>query len=210
MAWTTGRPIGDRLPGENEAYRKDEDWSGYDPALDPPIARWLTAPWDSLSMETKASVDGIYATHFDPETADAKNLDWLAQLAGFTGDYWSSDWDEAVKRQLILHGLDFIWETKGSRELLVWLIALFGLQARIYFLGEFLAGITTVPNSLGGEGFNYFILVSLAYSRISSGWAMLEKINRLFGPVYCDSRVCYEQFYAGFSLAGDPVFDPIA
>jgi hypothetical protein len=206
--WDTDRPIYDRLPGENEGYRKDEDWDGYDAEIDPPIARWLTAPWDSLSVELKGKIEALYTTHFNPETADAENLDWLAQLAGFTGEYWSSDWDESVKRQLILYGLDFIWESKGSRELLEWLIELFGLQSRVYFLGEFLAGITLLPATLGGNGFSYYLLVSLAYLRTSPEWAMLERLNRLFGAVYCESRVCYDQFYAGFSLAGDPCFDP--
>ncbi len=204
MAWDTGKPIYDRLPGDNEGYRKDQQWDGYDPTTD--VALWLTEPWDSLLMELKGKIDNLPITHLDPAAADPENLDWLAQLCGFTGEYWQTDWAVLVKRQLIANSLNFIWINKGTRPLLEWLISLFGLQVRIYLLGEFLAGINAAGDLLGGDPFNYYLLVKLAYLRNSPEWALVEKLNKLYGPVFCESRVCYEQFYAGFSVAGDPVF----
>ncbi len=206
MAWNTGKPIHDRLPGENEGYRKDESWSGYNPTIDPPIARWLTEPWDGLLIEVKTKTENVYATHLNPLTAQPENLDWLAQLCGFTGEYWDVSWSVAVKRQLIAQSLVDIWENKGSRVLLEWLIQLFGLQARIYLLGEFLADINKAGDVLGGEALHYWLLVKLNYLRTSDEWKLLEKLNRLYSPVYCDSAVVYEQFFADFSIAGDPVW----
>jgi hypothetical protein len=204
--WDTGNPIHDRLPGENEGYRKDESWDGHDPSVDPPIARWLTEPWDALLMESKGKIETIYTTHLNPLTAEPENLDWLAQLHGFTGEYWSVDWDVAVKRQLIANSFTKIWENKGSRSLLEWIFQTFGLETRIYLYGEFLADINVAGDVLGGEALQYWLLVTLKYLRTSDEWKLLEKLNRLYSPVCCNSRVTYDQFYADFSIAGDPVW----
>lgn len=208
-AWQKGQPITLRLPGENSAYRKDEEWEGYDPELDPPIARWLEDPWDKLLTDSKDKIDNFHTNYLNPETCYPEALDWLAQFCGFTGDYWSSSWDEAVKRQLLLRSYEFIWVNKGSKQLLEWLLEVFGLQARIYLLGQLLAGITPLPATLGGDPFRYWLLVRLRYLRTSPEWKLIEKLNRLFGPVYAESRVCYEYFYAGFSVAGDPCFSRV-
>lgn len=204
-SWQQGQPITLRLPGENSGYRKDEEWEGYDPELDPPIAHWLQDPWDKLLMDTKAKIDGFPTNYLYPETAYAEALDWLAQFCGYTGDYWSSNWPIAAKRELLRRSYDFVWQNKGTRALLEWLLALFELECRVYLLGAFLAG-DTVPAIVGGEPFLYYLLVKLRYLRTSPEWALIERLNRLFGPVYAESRVCYERFYAGFSVAGDPVF----
>lgn len=204
-AWERGEPIAYRLPGENCGYRKDEEWDLYVEEIDPPIARWLEVPWDQLLMDSKAKIDGFPENYLYPATAIASALDWLAQFCGYTGDYWSNDWPIPVKRELLLRSYDFVWQNKGTRALLEWLISLFGLECRVYLLGEFLAG-QTVPAIVGGDPFRYYLLVELAYLRTSKEWALLERLDRLFGPVYAKSRVCYKKFYAGFSVAGDPVF----
>lgn len=197
--WDTNRPIYDRLPGENGGYREEE-------AESVTVADLLTQPWDDLLMETKGAIDHFERDYLDPATALPQHLDWLAQLCGFTGDYWDSDWAVPIKRQLIERSYSFIWENKGSRDLMEWLLATFGLNAQIYLQGEFLAGITRLPGTVGGDGFWYLLTVQLIYLRSSPEWKLLERLNRLYGPVYCESRVCYDQFYAGFSVAGDPVF----
>jgi hypothetical protein len=206
MSWNTGRPIHDRLPGALEAYRKDEDWDGYDAAVDPPIGRWLTAAWDGLLMDTKVAIEGIPANMLDPATAKPEFLDWLAQLCGFTGDYWDTTWSVPVKRQLIARSLDYIWENKGTRELLEWLFTLFDLQVQVYLIGDFLAGVNAAGDPVsGGRDFEYFLLVSLAYLPPSPYWSLVERLNRLYAPVYASSTQCYDHFYAGFSSAGQPV-----
>jgi hypothetical protein len=205
--WESGKPIYSRLPGENSGYTKDEEFDDYDPIADPPIARWLTEFWDEMLVSTKLKADGIYTTHLNPVTADAANLDWLAQLCGFTGEYWQSTWPESAKRALIANSFDFIWPNKGTKMLFEWLFETFSVNARIYELDEFLADINSAEDLLGGSPLNYYIVVSLLYLRDSSTWRLIELLNRTYGPVYHESRVCYDDFYADFSVTGDPVFD---
>jgi hypothetical protein len=205
--WESGRPIYARLPGENSGYTKDEDFDGYDPVSDLPIARWLTEFWDEFLVSTQGKAANLYTTHLDPVTADAANLDWLAQLCGFTGDYWNSTWHEYFKRSLIANSFNFIWPNKGSELLFEWLFDLFNYNAKIFRLGDFLADISAADDTLGGDPLTYYIVVTLEYLRESEEWAQLELLNRIYGPVYHDSRVCYNAFYADFSVVDDPVFD---
>jgi hypothetical protein len=207
-AWEDGKPIYGRLPGENSGYTKDEDFDDYDPIVDPPIARWLTEFWDEFLTDTRYRASHLYASHLNPETAYRANLDWLAQLSGFTGDYWNATWHEYFKRSLIANSFNFIWPNKGTKYLFSWLFGLFGYNALIFQLGEFLAGINVAGDTLGGKPLQYYVVVSLSYLRTSEEWNQIELLNRIYGPVYQDSRVCYNAFYAGFSVAGDPVFEP--
>ncbi|MBW4677766.1 MAG: phage tail protein [Desmonostoc geniculatum HA4340-LM1] len=201
-AWELGRPIYKRLPIAEEKYQLSPD----DPELDP-VADWLTLPIDEYLMAIKAAVDNFYADYLDPATAKAENLDWLAQLCGFTGEYWETSWTEAQKRSLISNAFTFIWESKGTRAVLEFLLLTFGIQGKIYLLGEFLAGRNVAGDALGGESLEYFLLLPLAYLRTSYQWRLAVKFNRLYGLVYVKSTVCYSQFVAGFSIAGDPIFD---
>ncbi|NDC40620.1 MAG: hypothetical protein EBZ77_03575 [Chitinophagia bacterium] len=196
MSWSIDRPIYGRLPEESQQYQGND------------VADWLTEPWDKLLTDSRNLIDTFYTTHLNPATADAANLDWLAQLSGYTGAYWDNLWPTAVKRTLITEAFSRVWPEKGSRALLEWVIALFGLEMRVYILGDFLAGINAAGDMLGSNsGFQYFLRVRLIYSRNSQEWLLLERLNRLYSPVYVTSQVCYQQFYAGFSVAGDPVFN---
>lgn len=196
MTWQDGKPILGRLPIESQQYQGNE------------VVEWLVDPWDRLLVAARDQGVNLYRDYFDPATCKAEAIDWLAQIAGFTGQYWDASWPLDVKRTLIAEAYLRIWPTKGSRDLLDWLIALFELQAQVYLLGDFLAGISVAGDPIGsGEGFQYWIRVPLAYLRTGASWKLVEKLNDLYGPVYCESQVCYDQFYAGFSAAGDPVFD---
>lgn len=201
-AWEQGRPIYKRLPIAEEKYQVSPD----DPELDP-VADWLTLPVDEYLMAVKAAVDNFYADYLDPVTAKAENLDWLGQLCGFTGEYWETSWSQAQKRSLIDNAFTFIWESKGTRAVLEYLLDTFSIQDKIYLLGEFLAGRNVAGDVLGGEPLEYFLLLPLSYLRTSYQWRLASKFNRLYGPVYVKSTVCFSQFHAGFSIAGDPVFD---
>ncbi len=63
-------PITLNLPGESGAY------------TDNPIARTLTAPWDTYTSAIIAALSNFYARALDPMTCDTAYLDWLAQWAG--------------------------------------------------------------------------------------------------------------------------------
>jgi aminopeptidase-like protein len=201
-AWEQGRPIYKRLPIAEEKYQVASD----DPELDP-VADWLTLPVDEYLMAIKEAVDTFYTDYLDPATARAENLDWLAQLCGFTGEYWETSWTQTQKRSLITNAFTFIWESKGTRAVLEYLLLIFDIQGKIYLLGEFLAGRNVAGDALGGDSLEYFLLLPLSYLRTSYQWRLAAKFNRLYGPVYVKSTVCFSQFFCGFSCTGDPVFD---
>lgn len=201
-AWETGRPIYHRLPIAEGRYQVHPD----DTELEP-VSDWLTTPLDANLLEVKAALSYFYRDYLDPLTAKIENLDWLAQLVGFTGEYWETSWTEAQKRTLIKDSLAYIWENKGTRSLLEYLLEVFAIAGRIYQLGQFLAGRNVAGDTLGGENLEYFLLLPLRYLRTSYEWRLASKINRLYSPVFVDSKVMYSQFYAGFSVAGDAVFN---
>ena len=200
-AWDESKPIYNRLPGDNEGYRRDQNSGDYDPTED--VALWLTTPWDELLVETKGKVDSFYDNYLNPQTALPEYLDWLAQLCGLTGPYWDSQWDVSVKRTLIANSYSYIWQNKGTRELFEWLFTVFALDAAILVIGDFLFDVTILDAPIGGGNLKYYIVTKLVYLRTSAQWALLEKLNALFGPVFCESRVIYEQFYFDFSVCGD-------
>lgn len=200
-AWEEGKPIYKRLPGDNEGYQRDQEWEGYEPELD--VAYWLTKPWDDLLIETKQKIDDFYTNYLNPATAQPEYLDWLAQLCGFSGNYWDSQWPIAVKRSLLSNSYNFIWPNKGTRELFEWLFGVFVLEASVLVIGDFLFDVTLLDAPIGGGNLKYYIVTKLVYLRTSPEWALLEKLNELFGPVFCESRVIYEQFYFDFSVCGD-------
>jgi hypothetical protein len=206
MSWETGKPIYDRLPGAEEGYRIDEEAPGHNPEECPPVARWLTTPWDELLIELRGKIDGFPADALDPMTADEANLDWLAQFAGFTGRYWNSSYPVAAKRQLIANAYEFIWPMKGTKALIEWMIALFELDAEVYSLGAFRCNQNVIGDRLGGGALNYWVRTPLGYLRTFPQWILLEQINQLYGPAAAESSVVYDGFYCNFSVCGDPLF----
>lgn len=206
--WEEGRPIYYLLPGENEGFLKDPEFN--DPETDPPIAEWLTRFWDELLLEQRAIAERFYQDYLDPATCLPEALTgWLAQHFGYTGAYWDDSWSVEAKRALLSNAYQGVrvWESKGTETLFYWLLDVFELEAQIYRTGSFLVGVSTLPAEIGGEPYRFYVTTGLQYLRTSLEWARLEQLRRLFTPAYCESLVCYEQFYAGFSLVGDPVFE---
>lgn len=200
-AWAI-RPIYHRLPIAEGKYQVHED----DTELEP-VADWLTAPLDANLIAVKLLLQNFYADYLDPITALEENLDWLAQVVGFTGEYWETSWTETQKRTLIKDSLSFIWQNKGTRVLLEYLLEVFQINGKIYQLGQFLAGRNRAGSALGGDNLEYYLLVPITYLRTSNEWRLAVKINRLYSPVFVDSKVCYGAFFCGFSCAGEPCFD---
>lgn len=206
--WAEGRPIYYLLPGENEGFLKDPEFN--DPETDPPIADWLTVFWDEVLVENRALAEAFYEYYLNPETCrDEALTGWLAQHFGYTGVYWDESWSLKAKRSLLLNAYQGqrVWESKGTERLFYWLLDVFDLDAQIYQTGSFVVGQSTLPALLGGQPFEFFILAPLRYLRVSRSWELLEQLRQLFTPAYCDSLICYEQFFAGFSVVGDPVFE---
>lgn len=194
MSWQEQQPIYKRLPAESEQYQGN------------PVVEWLCDPWDTMLVETRGKIESFYDDALNPLTCKAENLDWLAQLCGFTGEYWDPQWSESIKRQLIAKSFDFIWVNKGTRALLEWLFLVFQIEAQIYQSGQFIAGVSVAGDMLGGDAFHYYIRLPLKYLRTSQQWQLVARLDRLYSPVYCESTVCFVAFFAGFSVVGDPVF----
>lgn len=195
-AWESGRPIYNRLPIESGQYQGNV-------AVDA-MTGWI----DALLVAVKVSVINFERDFTDPVTARVDALDWLAQYHGFTGEYWEPQWSTAIKRQLITDGQTYIFPSRGLTELLEYFFDLFGIDGRLYLVGSFLAGINVAGDPCGGDPLYYYILLPLVngYMRTSYEWNLVVKLNRLYMPCAVRSLVCYQQFYAGFSVAGDPVF----
>lgn len=194
-AWEAGRPIYNRLPEDSEQYRYN------------PVVEAVTRPWDSMLLDYRNTLALFYQNYLDPQTALPANLDWLAQCVGYTGEYWDTNWTVAQKRSLIANSHTFVWPHKGTLALLEYLLVLFAIAHQVYQPGQFLAGINAAGDALGGDLLEYFILLPLTYLRTSREWQLAERLNRLYMPAWCNSLVCYEQFYAGFTVAGEPVFE---
>jgi phage tail P2-like protein len=199
-AWSEGRPIFLRLP----LY----GWQ------DNAIADAITEPYDRSLIELKEAILNFPRDFIDPDTCRSDALDWLAQLMGFTGDYWDTNWPDSIKRQLIKDA-QFIWSYKGTQQLLEYLLALFALDAVISIPGAWRVGITAIGNTIGGDLLTYSILINSAgkafYLRTSDEWRLIERLNRLFMPCWCSPTtlnsafVHYDRFRVGLSAVGEPI-----
>lgn len=192
-AWQRGRPVQKRLPEH-----------GYQ---DNPVADWLTIPWDEFLSGLKGTIDAV-PQNLDPNECPESWLDYLAALSGFIGDYWNPSWSAEAKRALITAGLRWLWKERGTRKSIEFVLqTLLGEdKADIWTAGEFLAGVTMLPAELGEPEWKYFIRLSPEFPRDGIEFRTAVQINKLYGVAHCDSTVCYDAFYCGLSVTGDPTF----
>lgn len=192
--WKTGRPIYHRLPIESGAYQGNV-------AVDA-----ITKPFDQILMEYKSLLLHFEANYLNPDTALPENLDWLAQLCGYTGEYWDTAWTPVQKRKLIKNSHQFVWRNKGTRELLEWLLNdVFDLGASIFQPGSFRLDVNRIGETLGGDALIYFIVMPLKFRTTSREWKLAERLDRLYMPCFCESVVVYDQFYLDQSALGHPL-----
>lgn len=200
-AWDDGRPIFKRLP--------QYGWQ------DNEVADQITAAYDAVLMELKDAIANFPTNYMDPDLCRADALDWLAQLSGYTGEYWDTKWDEALKRQLIKDAQPVTWRYKGSLHLLNYLIDLFQLQVQVRVQGAWTVGLTAIGSAIGGPLLIYSLIVgddsSPVYIRDSEEWRLIERLNRLYMPCWNSPAtlngnfVHYHRFRVGLSLVGDPI-----
>ena len=194
--WSTNRPIYDRLPSDAERYNGN------------PIVDAITQPIDSILVSYRAALSNFERDFLNADTARSDALDWLAMNCGFTGKFWQADWTDAQKRLLIKNSHSFIWANKGTERLLIWLLSVFAIDATVLSTGDFLADINAADDdSVGGSQLEYFIVMSIVYETTSKEWRLALRLNYLYMPIFCDSDVVYDAFYADLSKTGDPIFD---
>jgi phage tail P2-like protein len=191
------RPIYSRLPQISQRYKAEN------PANP---GNWITQWFDELLVKTKASIDDL-PRQLNALTCDADWIDFVAYLSGFSGEYWDKAWSMATKRA-IASKANWIWSNKGTQEVLEYIIAAVGLSAVIWLADD---GTFDVDNldeiSFGEPQYQYFIQVPFSYDRDGMSFRLAEKINRLYGPIVCDSAVCYDGIYLDYSEFGDAFFD---
>ena len=202
-AWDEGRPIFKGLP----IY----GWQ------DSEVVDQITSAYDQVLMESKEAIANFPQNYIDPDTCRSDALDWLAQLMGYTGEYWDAGWDEAVKRELIREAQKIVWYYKGTQYLLQWLLDLFGLSQYVQIkpLGAWQVGITPIGSAIGGPLLIYSLSVgndsTPGYVKGSAQWRLVERLNRLYMPCWCGANTLngsflhYHRFRVGMSEVGEPI-----
>ncbi len=194
-AWNDRRPLFARLP--------QYGWK------DNPIADAVTAPFDEIFVDLKETIERFDVDFIDPETCRVDALDWLAQLCGYTDEYWDSSWPDTVKRQLIVDH-QMIWGYKGTQWVLEYMLNLFELNARVRIRGAWRAGVSKPGDVIGGDLLHYSIVVDGGYVRGGTEWRLIDRLRRLYAPVWCKAIadpnfLHFDRFRAGRSVAGDPI-----
>lgn len=176
-AWVVSqRPIFSRLP---QVYQDNE------------IADWLTSFWDQLLVDVKAKYDDL-PRQLNPLTCDPEYLDFLAPILGWTSEVWDKDWPVNSKRQLLANSYTLIWPDKGSQRVLSFILTALEVDHDIEITGSFRLGISEVGDELGLIPWDYTIYLP-DYYKNQPQEALTQKINSLFGPVWCDSRILFEE-----------------
>lgn len=199
-AWDDKRPIFKRLP--------QYGWQ------DNPVADWVVDPCDRVLVELQQAILNFPRDFINPDTCRVDVLDWLAQLMGYTEEYWDTNWPVAIKRILIKNA-QLIWSYKGTQAELEYLFSLFSLDVRIDVAGAWKVGVTAIGSPIGGELLSYSLLINSPgkafYLRTSNEWRLIERLNRLFMPCWCSPAslngafVHYDRFRVGLSAVGEPI-----
>ena len=175
-AWDSGRPIYTRLPRRNEGYENNP-------------TDWLTDYWDKLLVETKVKVDDIPIRQINPLTCDDSWLDFLAVLYGWDEKHWQKSWAIESKRLLLSRSYDFIWENKGNRDVLSYVLNSLFIKNRILEIGDFIIGSSTVGQPIGTSPWEFTVVLPVLY-RNSNVFPLVEYIVARFSPCWCE--VTYE------------------
>lgn len=178
-AWDDSRPVYKRLP--IEGFQNNE------------VVDWLTQQPDADLMSVKQEMETFYQK-LDPVACPVAMLDYLGYLVGMSGEYWDLDWSEAVKRSMITNSFTF-WENLGTLQTFTDVLDIHGLTYRVWQPG--------LSNSRVYTG------LPLTSVRNGAEWVETQRTVRNFLSVTTRNVVSYDQFYIGFSVIGEPVFDPI-
>ncbi|HEY9750356.1 MAG TPA: phage tail protein I [Allocoleopsis sp.] len=199
--WEEGRPIFRSLP--IYGYQENE------------VVDWIVSAYDAVLVEIQQNIIHFPENFIDPQTCRVDALDWLAQLHGFTDEYWDAMWPENIKRQLLSDSATKIHPHKGTFYLLDYLLTLFNLKARVKIAGAWRIGVTPIGSPIGGQLLKYSIVVGgeddPGYIRGSDEWRLLDRLNRLYMPCWCSpshlgsSFIHYHRWRVGRSAVGDPI-----
>lgn len=177
QAWKDGRPTLSRLPGINDGYSGNE------------VADWLTDYPDQLLHGLRVMSE-VATDQVNPLTCEPQWLDLLSNLCGWYG-YWDLAWPEASKRQLLAASYTEIWPKYGTATALSFVLQTLGVTHVIQQGQSFLIGVNEVGDPLGAIAWQYDIVLPTAFFNTKES-ALAERINSLFGPVWCTSRILFD------------------
>ncbi|ALF55611.1 hypothetical protein ACX27_26660 [Nostoc piscinale CENA21] len=176
QSWETGRPIFSRLP---DVYQENS------------VADWLTVYFDEFLVGTKALVYDL-PNQFNPYTCDTRWLDYIAPLYGFSTLYWDRGWPETSKRQLLAGAYTTVWPNRGTRVALSYILSSLLIEHTIWEGSTFILGSSQLGiGTLGSGAWKYKILLPRRYAFGGYEFRLTQKIDRLFGNLWCESEVIY-------------------
>lgn len=191
MAISNLRPTYSRLPVK-----------GYQ---DNPIADALTQHYDTKLVSVGQQIEALH-TKLDPVTAPVFYLDWLAFMVGMIDPYYSIGWSVSVKR-LAIEKANSIFEYRGTLLGLKMALDIHGIIYTVYSSDDLRLPFTfTVDNRFGSVSSTVWVRLPLIYGRNSYGFLEARRAVRNYTALATPTSVCYDRFYLGFSVFGDPLF----
>ena len=185
------RPVFNRLPVR-----------GYQDNI---VADALTQYYDEKLVAVGTQIEQIH-TNLDPNTAPSSYLDWLAFLVGMVHPYYSIKWSDATKRKAIA-GANEIFSNRGTVAGLSLALDVHGFQYSVYTSDDLRLPFTfSASTKFGLTSSTAYIRLPLEYER--SGYQFVEASKAVvnYTAIVTPTRVCYNAFYLGFSVFGDPLF----
>jgi hypothetical protein len=188
-AWDAGRPIFNRLP----------EWGYQDNQAVDALTQWA----DMRLVEKRDILEQFWRT-FVPALCPVERLEYAAYVVGFSGDLWRSSWSEPTKRAVLTVANDLL-KARGSLQALQQIIAVLENPAKLWS-GSALSLSFPMPGRFGSNAARVYLRMGRLVARESEEWRNAEYVVQQWVAAPVRSRVCYERFYLGLSVLGDPMF----
>lgn len=178
-AWKAGKPLFLRLP---RIYRSN------------PITVWLSSFWDEFLLEIYNKVLDVYNRQLRIVDADERWVDWLSPLLGWSDSYWNPSWSLAGKKALLLNSFlgELIWETKGSRETLSFVLTCAGIKNYVEVDGDFIIGTNEIGDPIGYDPWSFTVYLPPEYQGTDK-YREAERIVQLFKPAWTEHSYVYDE-----------------
>lgn len=165
----------------------------------------LTDYLDERIYKAGLQIENLYKK-LDPTTTDPEYLDWVAFLVGMVEPYYSLGWSPTVKRQAITQANE-IFRCRGTPKGLELALSIHGFSYSLYVSNDLILPFTFDSNTkFGLVSQTAYVRLPLEYGRSSYAFREAERAVKNYTAVVTPTKVCYDRFYLGFSVFGDPLF----
>jgi phage tail-like protein len=162
--------------------------------------------YEEKLVATGNAVQGLHL-NLNPTTCPANYLDWLAFMVGMVPPYYSYGWKEAVKRKAIVAAND-VFKYRGTEKALRMALDVHSFTYGLYTSDDlklpFVFGNTT--SRFGKKSSTAYVQLPLKYTRNGYEFRETQKALDNYSAVATPVISCYDKFYIGFSVFGDPLF----